>query len=101
MPKLGTARKVLNLNTPSHLTHIFSNESTTVTMKVCLNNNKKTDFCAPLTSFDWNVEDPRLIATSSIDTTCSIWDISAEKVSKTSLFPCYLLSQGWILALSQ
>jgi len=59
----------------------ISNESTTVTMKVCLNNNKKTDFCAPLTSFDWNVEDPRLIATSSIDTTCSIWDISAEKAT--------------------
>ena len=51
-----------------------------MSMKVCLNNNKKTDFCAPLTSFDWNAQDPRLIATSSIDTTCSIWDIGTEKV---------------------
>jgi WD repeat-containing protein 68 len=50
-------------------------------MKVCLNNNKKTDFCAPLTSFDWNADEPRLIGTASIDTTCSIWDIVAEKAT--------------------
>ncbi len=33
------------------------------------------DFSAPLTSFDWNPELPNLIGTSSIDTTCTIWDI--------------------------
>eukprot|EP01013_Petalomonas_cantuscygni_P013277 TRINITY_DN2752_c0_g1_i1.p1 TRINITY_DN2752_c0_g1~~TRINITY_DN2752_c0_g1_i1.p1 ORF type:complete len:564 (+),score=103.19 TRINITY_DN2752_c0_g1_i1:240-1931(+) len=49
-----------------------------VDMKVCLNNNKKSDFCAPLTSFDWNVGDPRLLATASIDTTVSAWDIEAQ-----------------------
>lgn len=59
----------------------ISEDSCTVSPKTLLNNNKKTDFCAPLTSFDWNAEDPRLIATSSIDTTCSIWDISSEKAT--------------------
>lgn len=48
-----------------------------VKMRTCLNNNKKTDFCAPLTSFDWNIDDPRLIGTASIDTTVSVWDIEA------------------------
>ena len=38
-----------------------------------LNNNKNSDFCAPLTSFDWNEVDPNLLGTSSIDTTCTIW----------------------------
>jgi WD repeat-containing protein 68 len=30
---------------------------------------------APLTSFSWNVPSPNLIVTSSIDTTCTIWDL--------------------------
>ena len=41
--------------------------------------NKKTDFCAPLTSFDWNSTDARFIGTASIDTTCSVWDIEAQR----------------------
>lgn len=40
-----------------------------------LNNSKTSEFCAPLTSFDWNEIEPRRIGTSSIDTTCTIWDI--------------------------
>ncbi|KOS15954.1 wd40 repeat-like protein [Malassezia pachydermatis] len=30
---------------------------------------------APLTSFSWNEPSPNLIVTSSIDTTCTIWDL--------------------------
>ncbi|KAE8681429.1 WD repeat-containing protein LWD2 [Hibiscus syriacus] len=40
-----------------------------------LNNSKSSEFCAPLTSFDWNDVEPKRIGTSSIDTTCTIWDI--------------------------
>nr|QLF96266.1 WD40 protein [Morus alba] len=40
-----------------------------------LNNSKTSEFCAPLTSFDWNDVEPRRIGTSSIDTTCTVWDI--------------------------
>lgn len=40
-----------------------------------LNNSKSSEFCAPLTSFDWNEVEPRRIGTSSIDTTCTIWDV--------------------------
>ena len=46
-----------------------------VTLRAVLNNNKTSEFCAPLTSFDWNGADPRRLATSSIDTTCTIWDV--------------------------
>jgi hypothetical protein len=42
---------------------------------VLLNNNSKSEYCAPLTSFDWNETDPNIIGTSSIDTTCTIWDV--------------------------
>ncbi|XP_065871574.1 protein TRANSPARENT TESTA GLABRA 1 [Euphorbia lathyris] len=40
-----------------------------------LNNSKTSEFCAPLTSFDWNEIEPKRIGTSSIDTTCTVWDI--------------------------
>jgi WD repeat-containing protein 68 len=39
---------------------------------------------APLTSFDWNRTDPSLVITSSVDTTCTIWDIN-RSVAKTQL----------------
>ncbi|PPR84744.1 hypothetical protein GOBAR_AA35971 [Gossypium barbadense] len=40
-----------------------------------LDNSKTSEFSAPLTSFDWNDVEPNRIGTSSIDTTCTIWDI--------------------------
>lgn len=33
---------------------------------------------APLTSFSWNTPSPNLIVTSSIDTTCTIWDLPSR-----------------------
>ncbi|GMM38383.1 hypothetical protein DASC09_057220 [Saccharomycopsis crataegensis] len=38
----------------------------------------------PLTSFDWNISDPSLVITSSIDTTCTVWDLNRQQV-KTQL----------------
>lgn len=40
-----------------------------------LSNSKSPEHTAPLTSLDWNTQSPSLIITSSIDTTCTIWDI--------------------------
>jgi WD repeat-containing protein 68 len=50
-----------------------------VEIKALLNNNKNSEFCAPLTSFDWNDSKPSIVGTSSIDTTCTIWDIEKEQ----------------------
>ena len=46
-------------------------------------NNFKTnsEYCAPITSFDWNYHKPSMIGTSSLDTTCTIWDIEKEAVT--------------------
>ena len=44
--------------------------------------NKNSEFCAPLTSFDWNETDPKRLGTSSIDTTCTIWDIEVSFVAE-------------------
>jgi len=53
-------------------------------MKCLLNNNKNSEFCAPLTSFDWNETDPSIVGTSSIDTTCTIWNVETHQ-AKTQL----------------
>mmetsp|Transcript_25829 Transcript_25829/g.79444 ORF Transcript_25829/g.79444 Transcript_25829/m.79444 type:complete len:385 (+) Transcript_25829:320-1474(+) len=59
-------------------------EAANVEMVALLNNNKNSEYCAPLTSFDWNDTDPTIVGTSSIDTTCTIWDLAVPQV-KTQL----------------
>ena len=49
-----------------------------------LSNSKSPEHTAPLTSLDWNTVSPSLIITSSIDTTCTIWDIPSL-TAKTQL----------------
>ena len=49
-----------------------------------LSNSKSPEHTAPLTSLDWNTISPSLIITSSIDTTCTIWDIPSL-TAKTQL----------------
>ncbi len=44
----------------------------------CAAQNKQSQYAAPLTSFDWNETDPKRLGTSSIDTTCTIWDIEVS-----------------------
>lgn len=44
----------------------------------------RSDYSPPITSFDWNQVDGRQIITSSIDTTCTVWDIEAQQ-AKTQL----------------
>ncbi|VDO88192.1 unnamed protein product [Heligmosomoides polygyrus] len=50
-----------------------------VTEEAVLSSNKSSQFTAPLTNFDWNEVEPRLIGTSSIDTTCTIYDVEAQQ----------------------
>lgn len=52
--------------------------------KSALLNKSKSEIMPPLTSFDWNKADPSLVITSSIDTTCTIWDINTSS-AKTQL----------------
>ncbi|CAG7860019.1 unnamed protein product [Brassica rapa] len=58
----------------------IADDHSRVELKSCLNSNKKSEFCGPLTSFDWNEAEPRRNGTLSTDTTCTIWDIDREAV---------------------
>jgi WD repeat-containing protein 68 len=45
---------------------------------------QQQELFAPLTSFDWNIQDTSLCVTSSVDTTCTIWDMNTFQ-AKTQL----------------
>ncbi|KAJ4830105.1 hypothetical protein Tsubulata_001306 [Turnera subulata] len=49
-----------------------------IALKSLLNNNKSSEFNSSLTSFDLADFDVHHMATSSVDTTCAIWDIATE-----------------------
>uniref|UniRef100_A0A7N2M4K6 Uncharacterized protein n=1 Tax=Quercus lobata TaxID=97700 RepID=A0A7N2M4K6_QUELO len=51
-----------------------------IELKALLNGNKTSEFNSAITSFDWAECDTRHIATSSVDTTCTIWDVETETV---------------------
>lgn len=51
-----------------------------IELKSLLNGNKSSEFNSAITSFDWADFDTRRVATSSVDTTCTIWDIESEAV---------------------
>jgi len=53
-------------------------------LEILLNNNRSSEYCAPLTSADWNEVDVSLIGTSSIDTTCTIWQIETQQAIATT-----------------
>ncbi|KAG6481740.1 WD repeat-containing protein LWD1-like [Zingiber officinale] len=57
-----------------------ADDSSRIELRSLLNGNRNSEFCGPLTSFDWNEAEPRRIGTSSIDTTCTVWDIDREAV---------------------
>lgn len=66
-----------NRHTGSYSSHFRS------TCQFALTSND-VEYCAPLTSFDWNETDPNIIGTSSVDTTCTIWDVN-KLTPKTQL----------------
>ncbi|OZJ05606.1 hypothetical protein BZG36_01488 [Bifiguratus adelaidae] len=68
---------------PSSSRRLYPNHAKQLKIKTELANNKQT-FSAPLTSFDWNEHQPSLIVTSSIDTTCTVWNVETRQ-AKTQL----------------
>ncbi|GMH39030.1 hypothetical protein BSKO_06928 [Bryopsis sp. KO-2023] len=47
-----------------------------------LTNSKNPELCEPLTSFDWNDADPKLLGTCSTDRTCTIWHVEGHVVER-------------------
>lgn len=60
---------------------VWQVSDTGATIKSRLNKKRQNDYSAPLTSFDWNNDDLNRVGASSIDTTCTIWDIERESIT--------------------
>ena len=72
------------LATTADFLRLWEVKDSQIQLKALLNNNKTSEYCAPVTSFDWNEVSPNILGTSSIDTTCTIWDIETQQ-AKTQL----------------
>jgi WD40 repeat protein len=68
--------RIYSLSNQIELKHVMSNYR-----KV---GQQQQELIAPLTSFDWNLQDTSLCVTSSVDTTCTIWDMNLLQ-AKTQL----------------
>ncbi|EPY50667.1 WDR68 family WD repeat protein [Schizosaccharomyces cryophilus OY26] len=75
----STDQKLRLWNAPTE-----SGNTASLSCQAALSTHGKTHSSAPLTSFDWCKVDPSLIIVSSLDTTCTVWDVVAQQ-SKTQL----------------
>lgn len=58
-------------------THVLANNATsTGSSAVAADGKDKINTSPPVTSFDWNSTDTNILITSSVDTTCTVWDLN-------------------------
>ncbi|KAI0985025.1 hypothetical protein GJ496_008863 [Pomphorhynchus laevis] len=66
---------------------LYSLKRSSSSLECTLNSYKSTNKCVPITSFDWNVNDLSMVGVSSIDTTCTIWNIeTGQSLGRTAPF---------------
>ena len=70
------------LASSSDCIHLFELETSNGTSlkKLTTLYNKKSPYCGPLTSFDWNKVNDSILGTASLDTTCTIWDLNKSTI---------------------
>lgn len=70
------------LASSSDCIHLFELETSNGTnlKKLTTLYNKKSPYCGPLTSFDWNKVNDSILGTASLDTTCTIWDLNKSTI---------------------
>lgn len=56
----------------------YNADNSQLYQRCALVNKTKSTYMPPVTSFDWNKIDPSIVITSSIDTTCTVWDVSTS-----------------------
>uniref|UniRef100_A0A0K0E8K9 WD_REPEATS_REGION domain-containing protein n=1 Tax=Strongyloides stercoralis TaxID=6248 RepID=A0A0K0E8K9_STRER len=79
IPDTKSTHRDLIATTGDYLRIWCMNQNNSVSLELLMNNNRSSEYCAPLTSCDWNEIDFSLIGTSSIDTTCTIWQVETQQ----------------------
>lgn len=70
---LATTSDVLRL-------YKYSESSNKLNLACSLNKKNNQNYSGPLTSMDWNKENPSILGVCSIDTTCTIWDLNKNDI---------------------
>lgn len=85
-PSLRTAASNMQLITTGDCLRLwnYNAETAQLQQRCALVNKTKSTYMPPVTSFDWNKIDPSIVITSSIDTTCTVWDV-AQSTARTQL----------------
>lgn len=72
--------------TSSDCLRLWKCEDDTISIKASLvPHYENKEYNGPLTSFDWSSKDPNTLGTSSIDKTCTIWDLTKLVIKKQIL----------------
>lgn len=84
--RLAASSEVLRLYRVDHDHVDHNNDHKLVQTHVLANNLTATrpddaSTFPPVTAFDWNQQDPNVIITSSVDTTCTVWDLNRSYVA--------------------
>lgn len=67
--------KITDLNSDNVIERDWPGKKAKAQLECLLSTQTSADKCVPVTSFDWNEVDTGMIVTSSVDTTCAIWDL--------------------------
>eukprot|EP00039_Didymoeca_costata_P005842 m.85137 g.85137 ORF g.85137 m.85137 type:complete len:341 (+) comp12997_c0_seq4:143-1165(+) len=81
MPDLNEQYEAELIATTGDFLRIWSVAPGKLTQQCVLNNSKSRDLSPPVTSFDWCEANPKYIVASSVDTTCTVWDLEVGVAS--------------------
>jgi WD repeat-containing protein 68 len=70
------------LATTSDILRIYKYNETTKKLSLASNLTKKQNqnYSGPLTAMDWNKANPSILGVCSVDTTCTIWDLTKNEI---------------------
>jgi len=58
----------------------YNESNSKLTLACSLTKKQSQNYSGPLTSMDWNKENPTILGVCSVDTTCAIWDLTKNEV---------------------
>ena len=64
----------------SDLLYLYSYDNETISLKAAFTKRRK-DYCGPLTACDWSHVNNSIVGVSSVDSTCSLWDLNKTEIT--------------------
>ena len=68
----------------SDLLYLYSYDNEKISLNAAFTKRRK-DYCGPLTACDWSHVNNSIVGVSSVDSTCSLWDLNKKEVTYMSI----------------